>query len=339
MNAGTTNLNPHQTLEILAGWMLGQINSIRPHNAGSSGAKKFVVESAEGRFLLKGRPVGKLSSERLELIRQITAKCVKARVPIADLRPQVDGQRYTEWGGFVWELQSWITGRDGRRSSNDAISSGIALAKFHRATRDVQAPKIKGYHQRQDIEKIARLALSHAPHAKSALCDLVTLAKVARMKVQNRGIAAHPQQALHGDWHPRNLRFNSNGQVCGILDLDAVRTDALITELATAVLQVSLRRSRDTPVEHWPEGLRYKAGQRLTTAWRSRIGREPNLGTWGMLPWVMIEGLAFETLLPIAARGGVSGIEPGAWILAGAKTAEWIRARSRALSEHLAPKN
>ena len=101
MNAGTTNLNPHQTLEILAGWMLGQINSIRPHNAGSSGAKKFVVESAEGRFLLKGRPVGKLSSERLELIRQITAKCVKARVPIADLRPQADGQRYTEWGGFV----------------------------------------------------------------------------------------------------------------------------------------------------------------------------------------------------------------------------------------------
>ena len=328
-----------QTPELLAGWMLGQINSVRAHDAGSSGAKKFVVDSAEGRFLLKGRPSGALSPERLELIRQITANCVEARVPVADLRPQADGQRHVGWGGFVWELQSWVSGRDGRRSSNDAISSGIALAMFHRATRHLQAPVIKGYHQRQDLEKIARLALSHAPHAESALCELVTLAKVARTKVQDRGIEVHRQQALHGDWHPRNLRFNAQRQVCGILDLDAARTDAVVTELATAVLHISLRRSRDTPIEHWPAGLRYKAGQGLTSAWRSRIGREPDLGTWGMLPWVMIEGLAFETILPIAARGEVSGIEPEAWIRAGAKTAEWIRARSRALAEHLAPKN
>ena len=328
-----------QTPELLAGWMLGQINSVRAHDAGSSGAKKFVVDSAEGRFLLKGRPSGALSPERLELMRQITANCVEARVPVADLRPQADGQRHVGWGGFVWELQSWVSGRDGRRSSNDAISSGIALAMFHRATRHLQAPVIKGYHQRQDLEKIARLALSHAPHAESALCELVTLAKVARTKVQDRGIEVHRQQALHGDWHPRNLRFNAQRQVCGILDLDAARTDAVVTELATAVLHISLRRSRDTPIEHWPAGLRYKAGQGLTSAWRSRIGREPDLGTWGMLPWVMIEGLAFETILPIAARGEVSGIEPGAWIRAGAKTAEWIRARSRALAEHLAPKN
>ena len=333
------NFDSSQTLDLLAGWMLGQINSVRAHDAGSSGAKKFVVDSAEGRFLLKGRPSGALSPERLELMRQITANCVEARVPVADLRPQADGQRHVGWGGFVWELQSWVSGRDGRRSSNDAISSGIALAMFHRATRHLQAPVIKGYHQRQDLEKIARLALSHAPHAESALCELVTLAKVARTKVQDRGIEVHRQQALHGDWHPRNLRFNAQRQVCGILDLDAVRTDAVVTELATAVLHISLRRSRDTPIEHWPAGLRYKAGQGLTSAWRSRIGREPDLGTWGMLPWVMIEGLAFETILPIAARGEVSGIEPGAWIRAGAKTAEWIRARSRALAEHLAPKN
>lgn len=338
MSSTATNFDSSQTLDILAGWMLGQINSVRPHDAGSSGAKKFVVDSAEGRFLLKGRPSGALSPERLELIRQVTTNCVEARVPVADLRPQADGHRHVEWGGFVWELQSWVSGRDGRRSSNDAISSGIALAMFHRATRHLQAPVIKGFHQRQDIEKIARLALSHAPHAESALCELVTLAKVARTKVQDRGIAVHRQQALHGDWHPRNLRFNAQSQVCGILDLDAVRTDAVVTELATAVLHVSLRRSRDTPIEHWPAGLRYKAGQCLTTAWRSRIGREPDLGTWGMLPWVMIEGLAFETILPIAARGEISGIEPGAWIHAGAKTAEWIRERSRALSEYLAPK-
>lgn len=332
------NFDPSQSPELLEGWMLGQINSVRPHDGGSSGAQKFVIDSAEGRFLLKGRPVGSLSPGRLELMRQVTADCIEAGVPVADFRPQADGQRHVQWGGFVWELQSWISGRNGRRASDDAISSGIALAMFHRATRQRQGPIEKGYHHRQDLDKLARLALSHAPQAESALCALVTVAKVARSKVQDRGIAVHRKQALHGDWHPRNLRFNAQGQVCGILDLDAVRTDAVATELATAVLHVSLRRSRDTPTEHWPEGLRYKAGQRLTSAWRSRIGQEPGLGTWGMLPWLMIEALAFETILPIAVRGEIAGIDPAAWIQAGAKSAEWIRERSRALADCLAPK-
>ena len=67
MNAGTTNLNPNQTLEILAGWMLGQINSIRPHNAGSSGAKKFVVE--KGSISINGvsLTVSKLNSQSFEV--------------------------------------------------------------------------------------------------------------------------------------------------------------------------------------------------------------------------------------------------------------------------------
>ena len=101
--------------------------------------------------------MGALSPERLELVRQITTNCVEARVPVADLRPQADGQRHVEWGGFVWELQSWITGRDGRRSSNDAISSGIALAMFHRATRTYRPRKSRDTTNDKTLRKLLDL--------------------------------------------------------------------------------------------------------------------------------------------------------------------------------------
>ena len=55
-----------------------------------------------------------------------------------------------------------------------------------------------------------------------------------------------------------------------------------------------------------------------------------------MLPWVMIEGFALETVLPIAVWGEIPGID-GEWIQAGAKTAEWIRERSRSLAEAWPP--
>ena len=44
-----------------------------------------------------------------------------------------------------------------------------------------------------------------------------------------------------------------------------------------------------------------------------------------MLPWVMIETIAMETVLPVAVWGEIPGIDVGAWIQAGAETAEWIR--------------
>lgn len=56
-----------------------------------------------------------------------------------------------------------------------------------------------------------------------------------------------------------------------------------------------------------------------------------------MLPWLMIETIAMETMLPVAAWGEIPGIDVQEWIQAGAETAEWIRERSRSLAEALIP--
>ena len=56
-----------------------------------------------------------------------------------------------------------------------------------------------------------------------------------------------------------------------------------------------------------------------------------------MLPWLMIETIAIETVLPVAVWGQIPGINVEDWIQAGAETAEWIRERSRSLAEALIP--
>lgn len=327
-----------ETLRTLTdGWLLGHIHSIRPHQGGSFGSAKYAIESTEGRFLLKGRPRRALSADRLKLMRSVMAMCLNAQLPVPELRPQADGARHIEEADLVWELQTWMDGKSAHRGRRDAHASGIALAMFHRATRHHPASNHSTGDSKVEFTSLLRHTMERVPASKTSLRQLEELAGLAKIKSGERGVMDHPKQILHGDWHPKNLRMHADGRVSGILDFDAAQVDSVAHELANAVLQISLRRPKGIARSQWPAGLHFQAGQKLTAAWRSRIGKPPPEGTWSMLPWLMIETIAVETLLPIAVWGEVPGINAQDWIKVGAETAEWIRERSRALAEALTP--
>ena len=86
MSASNPSVPPVQLRDLLDGWQLGRINSIRPYEGGSSGSNKYMVEATEGRFLLKGRPLKALSAEQLEFMRVVMAGCADAKWP--ERRPQ-----------------------------------------------------------------------------------------------------------------------------------------------------------------------------------------------------------------------------------------------------------
>ena len=337
MKTRPPNVSPETLRSLTDGWLLGHIHSIRPHQGGSSGSAKYAIESTEGRFLLKGRPQRALSPERLQLMRSVMAICLEAELPVPELRPQADGARHIEQDGLVWELQTWMDGKSARRGRRDAHASGIALAMFHRATRNQPPSNHSSGESKVEFTSLVGRTMERFPSSKTSLQQLEALVGLAKKKSEERGVMDHPKQILHGDWHPKNLRMHSDGRVSGILDFDAVRVDAVAHELANAVLQVSLRRPKDLAPSQWPSGLHFQAGQQLTSAWRSRIGKAPPEGTWSMLPWLMIETIAMETVLPVAVWGEIPGIDVQEWIQAGAETAEWIRERSRSLAEAWIP--
>ena len=337
MKTRPPSVSPEALRTLTDGWLLGQIQSIRPHQGGSSGSAKYAIESTEGRFLLKGRSRRALSPERLQLMRSVMAICLEAQLPVPELRPQADGTRHIEQDDLVWELQTWMDGKSAQRGRRDAHASGIALAMFHRATRNHIASDHSSGDPKVEFNSLVGPAIERVPSSKASLQQLEKLSELARIKSEERGVIDHPKQILHGDWHPKNLRMTANGRVSGILDFDAVRVDSVAHELANAVLQVSLRRPKNLAPSQWPSGLHFQAGQRLTSAWRSRIGKPPPDGTWSMVPWLMIKTIAMETVLPIAVWGEIPGIDTQEWIHVGAKTAEWIRERSRSLAEALIP--
>ena len=270
-------------------------------------------------------------------MRSVMAICLEAQLPVPELRPQPDGARHIEQDGLVWELQTWMDGKSARRGRRDAHASGIALAMFHRATRNQPPSNHSSGESKVEFTSLVGRTMERFPSSKTSLQQLEALVGLAKKKSEERGVMDHPKQILHGDWHPKNLRMHSDGRVSGILDFDAVRVDAVAHELANAVLQVSLRRPKDLAPSQWPSGLHFRAGQQLTSAWRSRIGKAPPEGTWSMLPWLMIETVAVETVLPVAVWGEIPGIDVQEWIQAGAETAEWIRERSRSLAEAWMP--
>ena len=337
MKTRPPNVSPETLRTLTDGWLLGHIHSIRPHQGGSSGSAKYAIESTEGRFLLKGRHHGALSPERLQLMRSIMAICLEAQLPVPELRPQADGARHIEQDGLIWELQTWMDGKSAQRGRRDAHASGIALAMFHRATRNHPFSNHSSGESKVEFTPLVGRTMERFPSSKTSLQQLEALVGLAKKKCEERGVMDHPKQILHGDWHPKNLRMHPDGRVSGILDFDAVRVDAVAHELANAVLQVSLRRPKDLAPSQWPSGLHFRAGQQLTSAWRSRIGKAPPEGTWSMLPWLMIETIAVETVLPVAVWGEIPGIDIQEWIQAGAETAEWIRERSRSLAEAWIP--
>ena len=337
MKTRPPNVSPETLRTLTDGWLLGHIHSIRPHQGGSSGSAKYAIESTEGRFLLKGRPHRALSPERLQLMRSVMAICLEAQLPVPELRPQADGARHIEQDDLIWELQTWMDGKSAQRGRRDAHASGIALAMFHRATRNHPFSNHSSGESKVEFTSLAGRTMERFPSCKTSLQQLEALVGLAKKKSEERGVMDHPKQILHGDWHPKNLRMHPDGRVSGILDFDAVRVDAVAHELANAVLQVSLRRPKDLAPSQWPSGLHFRAGKQLTSAWRSRIGKAPPEGTWSMLPWLMIETVAVETVLPVAVWGEIPGIDVQEWIQAGAETAEWIRERSRSLAEAWIP--
>ena len=74
------------------------------------------------------------------------------------------------------------------------------------------------------------------------------------------------------------------------------------TNWPTRCSKFSLRRPKRPGPANGPPDFIF-AGQQLTSAWRSRIGKAPPDGTWSMLPWLMIETIAVETVLPVAVWG------------------------------------
>lgn len=291
---------------VLTHWDLGEVSSIQELRLGSSRAPKVVIESDSGSYLLKRLAHQRTDPDRIAFQHRLHRALQSSGYPVPELIPlHQRAGTLLELEGFSYELCRYVDGRRFDGDATDAKSSGSRLAGFHDLSvrHLADAPPGRGYHDRPDVARAA--ADLHRSRPELTEVDCVSLAGL--LASSKAAAAEHwdalPRTVVHGDWHPGNLLFGAWG-VNAVLDLETVRDEPRIAELANALLQFSLPlRSQiegesdgaDAPAMEILQAM--LAGYGLVA--RQRL--EP--AEIHVLPHLMVEALSVEAAITLHRKG------------------------------------
>ncbi|MCH2138968.1 MAG: phosphotransferase [Phycisphaerales bacterium] len=227
---------------VLSHWDLAGITSLQELHLGSTRAPKVIVTCTDGKFLLKRFAKVRTDPVRTAFQHQLHRSLQGAGFPVTELMQlRSNAGTLLEVQGHSYELCRYIDGSRFAGTTDEAQSSGSRLAGFHDLTKTHlrTAPPGRGFHARDDVAKVAARLQQTRPELDSAQCGLLhDCMKQASFDASARW-ASLPTTVVHGDWHPGNLLFGEWG-VSAVLDLETVRADARIAELANALLQFSM---------------------------------------------------------------------------------------------------
>jgi homoserine kinase type II len=127
----------------------------------------------------------------------------------------------------------------------------------------------------------------------------------AMEKVDAEGITDWPKQFVHADWHPGNMLFRDN-HVVAVIDYDSARMLPRIIDMANGALQFSIIGG-DEDVAKWPDYADESRFKRFVRGYdQVMLLSEAEVR---VMPWLMVEALIAEAVLPIAVTGSFGRME------------------------------
>jgi Ser/Thr protein kinase RdoA (MazF antagonist) len=208
-----------------------------------------VIETRGQRFVLRRQPPG-LTAADLRFRHAFMAHLSSAGLPVPRLLPRADGATCTITEDGVYELQTWLEGREfvteDAASEAELEAAGNMLGRLHQVS---AAFAWEPHHWPEDrsadglAQAYIALIRQAAEHPTASHTVATGLARVAAACEDRRGAAAAalavepapPQLHIHGDYQAHNLRFTPEG-VSAIYDFDAARWDTRLLELAYGLL-------------------------------------------------------------------------------------------------------
>lgn len=239
----------------------GQLIGLRWHSPRPFSAATL-MQTSRGEFLLKRHHHLLRSPEGLAEEHGFIAHLRTAGSPVPEVMTGEDGQGAIAQDGWTYELHRKAPGIDLYRdrtswtpflSLDHAHAAGVALARFHVAARGHEA----GARTTQPL--VASLTILPASDPMAAAEAYVAArpavsgylaGKPWRLELQrlfvalgerlSERLAGQSSLWTHNDWHPSNLLWSGDGEVCSIIDFGlATRTSAL-HDLATAIERTSI---------------------------------------------------------------------------------------------------
>ncbi|MAT81198.1 MAG: hypothetical protein CMJ29_06080 [Phycisphaerae bacterium] len=302
-------LETDEVVRVLSHYDIGEPRSIRGYFRGSSKSPKALIESDAGKYILKRRGPGRDDPRRIVYEHAVHDHLSSQGYPVVEIiHSRRSRSKVVRSRDGIYELFRYVKAARCDGDSSSLVACGEALASFHEhlMTFDQPSPDVRGFHSVPDVpvhmERFAEKQKSR--HRRACLFIRDAYVQSSR-KVDQMGWASWPQTVVHGDWHPGNVLFGSEGEVVVVLDFDAVKWETRMSDLSSAILHfgryVSALRCEDGRT--WPVNIDIHAASALLKGYMSRSSRRPAAMELASIPSLVIEALVLETMPSLMREG------------------------------------
>lgn len=329
---------------VLSHYDIGVVESVKEYHRGSRRAPKLLVRTEKGEFLLKRRARGKDDPFKVAFSHALQLYLASRQFPLPHLiGTKGENNSMLQLEGQVYELFEYIKGTGYDASLESTFEAGKTLALYHKLVRDYAPefePPVGSYHNSKSISggldqipvtlsRMDRLRQITDEQINATVRFLGEAYVQASEKVEAAGLSQWPLQIVHCDWHPGNMLFR-NHRVVAVIDYDAARLQQRVIDLANGALQFSIIGGTEDPV-NWPE---YVDETRFKRFIRGYDAVDViSVAELEAIPYLMIEAMVAESVLPIAATGSFGRMEGYGFLQMIERKVRWLQGNTVHLVE------
>ena len=336
---GRERFAPDELAIIMSHWDIGIIETITEFPRGSRKAPKLLINSEQGKFLLKRRARGKDDPFKVAFSHAIQLYLASKQFPLPHLLgTRKDNNSMLQWRNTVYELFEYIPGQGYPQTLEATFDSGRILGLYHKLLLDFKSefqPPTGSYHMAPSVES----GLRQIPATLASVAGDVDLASILNFllesyrfsadMVEQLGMEGWPKQIVHADWHPGNMLFRDN-HVVAVIDYDAARLLPRIVDIANGALQFSIIGG-DEDVSKWPDYIDETRFKRFLRGYDEvMLLSQAEIRA---IPWLMAEALIAEAVFPIAATGNFGRLEGVKFLEMVQRKIYWMTHNSQRLVE------
>ena len=334
---------------VLSHFDIGTIEAIQVFPRGSRRAPKLLLKTETGLYLLKRRARGKDDPFKVAFCHELQLSLANKKFPLPHLiGTKKNNNSMLQHNNRIYELFEYIKGTSYDSSLNATGDAGKTLALFHKLMADYRSayePAKGSYHAAPSVarsfEAIPR-SLAGAESADRVISgqDLQRTLEYlqesyddAAQRIEDLGLPSWPAQIVHSDWHPGNMLFRGT-RVVAVIDYDAARFLQRVIDVANGALQFSIIGGGDDPAR-WPDHpdeARYKRFLKAYDAVPNCVLARAELRS---IPWLMIEALIAESVIPIAATGSFARLDGASFLTMVERKVRWLKQHADMLASVL----
>ncbi len=322
---------------VLSHYDLGVLTNIQEFPRGSRRAPKLLIRTKDAVYLLKRRAVGKDEPFKVAFCHALQNYLAEKQFPLPHLiGTKKDNNSMLQYKGNIYEIFEYISGTGYNNSLEATQDSGKILALFHKIVKDYQPeyePPTGSYHSARSVQMAfgqlpktleqfepLRDDQDYMDEVRKTNAFLQNAYNEAAMKANDLGLADWPMQICHSDWHPGNMLFRKT-RVVAVIDYDASRLCQRILDVANGALQMSIIGGGDDAA-HWPEYVDESRFKRFLRGYDSvNVLSKNELRT---IPYLMIEALIAESVVPIAQTGSFARIDGYGFLKMIERKIKWV---------------